>query len=72
MEFETQDNYTCKEVLTKQDRLNVIGQMYDFVNDSSSIWHLASCNSKYNPVEMRLNKSLFVTASAPLIAAASN
>ena len=46
MEDFSQDNYTCKEVLTKQDRLNVIGKMYDSVIGSNSLWQLASCNSK--------------------------
>jgi len=56
MENETQDNYTCKEVLTKQDRLNVIGQMYNFANDSDSIWHLASCNNCYENNDPTTNK----------------
>ena len=46
MEDFAQDNYTCKEVLTKQDRLNVIGKMYESVIGSDSMWQLASCNSK--------------------------
>ena len=46
MEDFSQDNYTCKEVLTKQDRLNVIGKMYESVIGTDSLWQLASCNSK--------------------------
>lgn len=47
MEDFAQDNYTCKEILTKQDRLNVIGKMYESVIGSESLWQLASCNNCY-------------------------
>jgi len=59
MEDFSQDNYTCKEVLTKQDRLNVIGKMYDSVIGSNSLWQLASCNNCYlnnDPITNQDNK----------------
>ena len=41
-----QDNVSCKIVLTKQDRLNIIGQIFDFTTGSESMWEKASCKSK--------------------------
>ena len=48
MENFKQDNVSCKDVLTRQDRLNIIDHIYNDIAGVESIWEEASCKSKYN------------------------
>ena len=41
-----QDGVSCKEVLTKQDHLNVVTATYNFITDANGIWNLGNCNSE--------------------------
>jgi len=61
METFTQDDVSCKQVLTQQDRLGVIEQMYKFANSSESIWHLASCNNCYENNDPTTNRKANTT-----------
>ena len=42
----TQDGVSCKVVLTKQDRLNVVDFTMESLTGPKSIWSTAMCNSK--------------------------
>ena len=46
MENFKQDNVSCKDVLTRQDRLNIIDHIYNDIAGVESIWEEASCKSK--------------------------
>ena len=52
MENFKQDNVSCKEVLTNQDRLSIIDHTYQDITDEESIWETASCKSEF------INKSV--------------
>jgi hypothetical protein len=45
MEDFHQENVTCNVVLTKQDRLSIIDNMYNFNTGPESLWEMASCKS---------------------------
>lgn len=47
MEEFTQDGVTCKEILTKQDRLGIVMNAYDFVAGPTSLWTEGSCENCY-------------------------
>ena len=47
MENFKQDNVSCKEVLTNQDRLSIIDHTYQDITDEESIWETASCKSEF-------------------------
>ena len=53
MENFKQDNVSCKEVLTNQDRLSIIDHTYQDITDEESIWETASCKSEF------MNKNVF-------------
>ena len=40
-----QDGVTCKEILTKQDHLNVVTATYNYITDANGVWNLGNCNS---------------------------
>ena len=45
-EFE-QDNISCKVILTKQDRLGIIPNLWEFHSGPDSLWAKGSCSSEY-------------------------
>ena len=58
MEDFKQDNVSCKVVLTKQDRLGIVENMYHYVTGSESLWVEGSCSNCYfqnDPAGLKAN-----------------
>ena len=48
MEDFKQDNVSCKVVLTKQDRLGIVEDMYNYATGPESLWVAGSCSNCYS------------------------
>ena len=58
MEDFKQDNVSCKVVLTKQDRLGIVENMYHYVTGPESLWVEGSCSNCYfenDPAGLKAN-----------------